>query len=240
MSVSKAAVFATAVLTAAVPGSQASAVTIQTGSEMYKASSGDPIGSYFAVAGNGAESAPGQVHEVLGGSLSGGARLQNNGSETGVNTMSIGDLWSCLDAGGITSTSSLVFGIGINETGPVGSNWVDITALEMVFELPGGGTRTFSLGPDSITIYNFAQGTSTAEAKVQIDFGYFDFMTKYNAGSTEQFSISAIIDGTDDGGEIIFLSSSFTGTPPDKPTIPEPASLVLLAAGSSLMLRRRV
>ncbi len=41
------------------------------------------VGNYYFVSGNDAASSPGQVEEVLGGTLGGAANLQSNGSESG-------------------------------------------------------------------------------------------------------------------------------------------------------------
>ena len=89
------------------------------------------------MAGNVAASSPGQVLEILGGAST--PPLQTNGSESNTNTITMGELWDILNAGGITATSRLCFGFALNETGPVGSNWVMITELDMSFERPGGG-----------------------------------------------------------------------------------------------------
>jgi hypothetical protein len=176
------------------------------------------IGDYAAVSGNNAASAPGQVFDVLS--------LQTNVSESGSNSVDMGDLWDTLNDGGVTTATSLVFGFGLNETGSLGSNYVTITDLDMSFERSGGGSfKEFSLGNDSITVYNYTQGQNTAEARIQVDLG-FDFMTEYNTLSTEDFDIFSNITNTSDGFEIYFLSSAFTSTP-----IPEPATMLLLGSG---------
>lgn len=217
---------------------QAAPVVIQNGNELFVAANGDAMGNFFAVAGDAAQSSPGQVTEVLGGTLGGGASLQNNGSESGTHSLDIGSLWSTLDAGGVTATSSLVFGFGLNESGQIGSNSVTITDLVMTFELPGGGTQTFDLQGDPITVYNYIQGANTAEARIQVDFGAFDFMSEYSAASTEQFTIAATITNTSAGFEIFFLSSNFTATPPAAPTIPEPATVSIAGLLALATLRR--
>lgn len=216
----------------------AQAVVIQTGSELYLGSGGQ-IGDFSAVGGALNASSPGQVLELLGGSLGGAADLHANGSESGTNTVSMGSLWSTLNSGGVTSASRLVFGFGVNETGPIGSNWASMTDLTMSFARVGGGTDTFTLGaPDFIQVYNIEQGTNSAEALIEVNLG-FDFMAEYNAASSESFTVSANVDNTSDGFEIFFLSSAYTADPIG---VPEPASVVLAllaALGGAVLLRRR-
>ncbi|MEX2430760.1 MAG: PEP-CTERM sorting domain-containing protein, partial [Dehalococcoidia bacterium] len=72
-----------------------------------------------------------------------------------------------------------------------------------------------------------------------VDFGQFDFMSEYDAASTEQLTLSSTIDNTSNGFEIYFLSSSFTANPPAPQTIPEPASLALFALGGAALLTGR-
>jgi hypothetical protein len=88
----------------------------------------------------------------------------------------------------------------------------------MSLELPGSSDElTYSLDSNennTVTVENTAQGASTAEARFQIYLGEdFDFMTAYNASSTEKFYIHSSISDTTDGFEIFFLSSAFTASP---------------------------
>lgn len=193
------------------------------------------IGDFIFAGSQNVASAPGQVYDVL--------QLKDNGLESGNNlisppingTIAMGDLWSTLDSGGILYTTQLVFGFGINESGSTGSNYVDIQDLFMSFDLPGGGISQFDMDSDennTVRVYNFKQGQTTAEALVQVNLG-FDFMSAYNASSTESFYISSTINDVDDGFEIYFLSSAFTGNPPvPNPSVPIPGTLLLV--GSSL------
>ena len=231
--------FALVLLCCISTGGWAASVTIENGTELYTVAADDMIGNYFAVAGNTGHSSPGQVLEVLGGSIAGnpGApeSLQNKGSEDGEHTLSVGQLRSVLDAGGITSTSSLVFGFGLNESGAPGSNSVTITALDMFFELPDGGSQAFSLGGDQVQVFNYIQGQSTAEARFQLEFP-FDFMAAYSNTSTEAFTISSVIDNTSAGFEVYFLSASITSMPPVQgllavDSVPVPAAVWLFVSG---------
>ena len=217
----------------------AATVTIENGTELYTAVADDMIGNYFAVAGNAGNSSPGQVLEVLGGSIAGNPdaseSLQHKGSEDGEHTLRIGQLHSVLDADGIASTSSLGFGFGLNESGAPGSNSVTITALDMFFELPDGSSQAFSLGGDQVQVFNYFQGQSTAEAWFQLEFP-FDFMAIYSNTSTEAFSISSLINNTSAGFEVYFLSSGITSMPPAQglpavDSMPVPAAVWLFMSG---------
>jgi hypothetical protein len=208
----------------AAPAADASLIVVDEPTDLYTAARGDLSGDFIAVAGSTAASSPGLVYDVL--------QLQSKGSETGSNAVDMGDLRITLEAGGLTSVTSLVFGFGLNESGPVGSNSVTILELVMTFELPDTSIMTFDLMPDSVQVFNYEQGQNTAEALFQVDLG-FDFMSAYTNGSTEQFTITSAIDGTDAGFEIFFLSSGYTSRPP----IPAPPTV--LALGLGLLGRRR-
>ncbi len=199
--------------------------TIQYGTEVF-----NPVGGFIA-AGNASASSPGQVYEVL--------TLQNKPSESGTRDTLMKALWSTLNAGGIAHTTTLVFGFGNNESGPIGTKKVDITALTMTFNLPNGSFQTFDLGSNTVSVYNYHQGASTAEASIQVILP-FDFMTTYNADSNQVFKISSTINNTDDGQEIYFLSSGFTANPTVNP-ISIPPAVYLLSTGliGLVGLRRR-
>ncbi len=218
------AVFVLTTASCWLAGQSAATVVVQDGTEQYTTN----IGDYAEVAGNVAASSPGQVLEILGGPST--PPLQTNGSESNSNTIAMGALWDVMNAGGITATSRLSFGFALNESGPVGSNWIMITELDMSFDRPGGGIDTFSLSPDSIQIYNYHQGQNTSEAIIALELG-FDFMTEYSSASIEDFTIFSTIESTSDWFELYILSSAFT-------EIPEPSLLLALGLGL-LSLRRR-
>jgi hypothetical protein len=196
-----------------------------------------PVGDFFLVSGNDhLNSSPGQVIEVLGGP--GGTLKSNDGStESETRSLAMGDLWDTLDAGGLTYASKLVFGFGNNQSGSVGSNWTDTIALTLTFNLPGGGAPlVFDLGSNDLHIYNYIQGQSHAEARIGVDLG-FNFMTMFDTDSLELFTISSSINHGDDGYEIYFLSSGYTGDSNPLNPVPEPASLLLLGTGFALIAR---
>jgi hypothetical protein len=178
----------------------------------------------FIVAGGADKSSPGQVFEVLGGPTN---DLHNTPDESGSRNSSMGALWSILNGAGITNATSLVFGFGLDETGSPGSNPVNIASLVMTFNRPLAPPVTFSLGDNTVSVYG-NQGASGSEARFQVDLP-FDFMTTFSATSTQMFTISSTINGTDDGPEIYFLDAGFTANPPAP--VPEPTTILLLGAG---------
>lgn len=170
------------------------------------------VGDFAVVQGNDESSSPGQVLSLLD--------MANNPTQTSSATVNMGQLWQTLNAEGITSTNSLKFGFGVNETGASGTNSVDITGLTLTFERTGNPNKTFDLGSNTIEVFNFGSGQSTAEARIQVNLG-FDFMAEYNSGSTEDFTIASTITGKSDGSELYFLSAGFTA-------VPEPSAVFLV------------
>ncbi len=199
-----------------------SAVTVSTATDYFDTG----IGNYDFISGSESVSSPGMVMDVLGGSM---GTLQTNGTESESRSSDMSYLWNTLNSGGITSTTKLVFGFGLNETGSPGSNSVTIDSLNMTFNRASNPAETFSLLSDSITVYNYEQGQNTAEARIAVDLG-FDFMQEYNGTSTEQFTISSNISNTSDGFEIYFLSSAYTAA-----VVPEPISSTLFIVGGAIL-----
>jgi len=150
---------------------------------------------------------PGETFKLL--------ELKKSNSES--QTYQMKDLWNTLNDSGIVSTYTLGFGFDLNETGAPGSNYVKIQSLTMTFELPDDPDNSpisFLLDPDgndfSVNVYNYTQGTQTFEALFRVNLA-FDFMSSYNADSTEDFFISSTIDNTSDGPEIYMLSTFGSG-----------------------------
>lgn len=188
------------------------------------------IGNYNFVSGNDASSSPGMVMEVLGGSM---GNLQSNGNESETRSWNMSYLYNTLYNGGITSANKLVFGFGLNESGQTGNNYVNIDELNMTFNRASNSPETFSLGSGPITVFNYEQGQTTAEARIAVDLG-FDFMQEYSTSSEELFTISSAISNTSDGFEIYFLSSGYTAT-----VVPEPVSSTLFIVGAATLGFRR-
>ena len=192
------------------------------------------VGDFDSIKGNDQSSSPGQVLELLS--------LQSNGSESGSNIVTMGQIYSTLAAGGLSYADRFVIGFGLNETGPTGSNSVVIEAMDIAIQRSSSPTDYFSLTPDLVQVYNFHQGGSTAEALFEISLG-FDLMAEYSASSSENFAISAYITNTSDGGELFFLSSGFTETAIASSgggAIPEPSTALLLGFGLAAMSSRQV
>jgi hypothetical protein len=181
-------------------------------------------------------SSPGQVYEILGGPT---GTLQSADPESETRSTRMGFLWDTLDAGGIATATTLVFGFGLNETGAVGSNSVDIEELIFTFNLPSPQSpEIFSLdegGDNTLRVFNLQQGQNTAEARIQLNLG-FDFMDVFSSASDETLDVFSSITNGSDGFEIYFLSSAFTADPPGGGgsgggAIPEPATFMLFGFG---------
>ena len=164
----------------------------------------------------------------------------NNGTETGSGT--IRDFLDTLAQPGsntqtrVTETTSLVFGLGINESG--NSPLYQVDTLEIKLQIPGSGcvsdtintvtaeTCTFTLG-DSIEITNNG-GNNDAEIKFQSDLddyltGGNDLFSTYgyslnpdntlaSAGTSADYNyfVSSLVSNNTAGNDRLFLSSGLT------------------------------
>lgn len=186
-------------------------VTIDQGDELFT-----DIGDFAAISGYaGDASNQGQVLDVLKTKLS-----------TDSDSVSAGEIFDTLTAGGVSSAESLVFGYSANQTGSNSS--LTVNALSIGIEQSNGSTQSFLLGANTVTIIDFRLGNSLAEAQFQIDLGY-DFLSVFDSDSNENITISASLTGNDNGADRIFLSSAFTANAytPDPSPVPVPASWVL-------------
>lgn len=199
---------------------QAATITIDSADDLFTG-----IGDYAAVGGLAGAAQPGQILNLLTVPKVG----KNESEWTAIsNTLAMGTLWSKLSEGGILSTNCLVVGMVVNETGAPGSN--DVTIQDLDITLAGGSSYGF--GENNTIVVNYISGASSAEARFQIDLG-FDFMTTFNASSTEIFTISSVITDRDNGDEVFFLSSGFTSDPMVTPAspVPVPGAFWLLGSG---------
>lgn len=112
----------------------------------------------------------------------------------------------------INTTRTLVFGLGINQSGGQ-SGFLDLTGLNITLQRParlGGGTLNYTLGANNVQVFNYDQGgASNAEARFQLNLP-FDFMTTYNANSTENITFNIAASNNSQGEDTFFLSTGFT------------------------------
>lgn len=191
----------------------------------------------FTVSGNNVASGTGQNYEVLkfrpqGNNASATASDGSALDQAPHGNVAIGDLWSHLDANGISSTQQLGFGFDSNQN----TDFVDIDALTLTLFNGSDPFRVYSLD-DTVRVSDelHGPGSAVAEARFIVDLD-FDFMTAYNAGTTDDFMITATHDGANAGFEEYFLSSAFSddgggGIPPQATPIPEPLTMTMLGAG---------
>ena len=186
----------------------------------------------------------------------------NNGTETGSGT--IQDFLDTLAQPGVnnapdrvTQTTSLVFGLGINETG--GSPIYNVDALEIKLQIPGSGcatetldtvtaeTCTFALG-DVIQITNNG-GNNDAEIRFQADLNDYltggnDFFSTYgysldgsnnllSAGTSASYNyfVSSLVGNNTAGNDRLFLSGSLTSVAENVPFKFSPGLGLVLCGG---------
>jgi hypothetical protein len=194
----------------------------------------------FEVFGNDVASGTGQNYEVLKFKPSGSSTSASSCDGCALDTaphadVSLGDLWSHLNANGIVSTDILGFGFDVNQN----TAFVDIDSLSITIAGTTYSTNDVVRVSDGLN----GNGSSTAEARFIIHLGY-DFMTAYNASSTTltNFTINGTHSSANGGFEEYFLSSVFSSTnPPPTSAVPEPASMLLMGSGlfGTVFLRRK-
>ncbi len=186
-----------------------------------------PLGGVF---GNDPNSSPGQVAPILNMGNAGQPDSQSG-------SITAGELWTAFNNQGISSISFLNLSFALNETGPIGTNSVDVEDLRLRIEDPNSSSNITDVDLDefmdnTIRVFNYAQGANTGEAQMIYNLGY-DFMTTFNAGSTDLITVDATVTNRSDGFDLFFFDTSGV-------VIPEPGSLLVLSAcGLGLFVRRR-
>jgi hypothetical protein len=148
----------------------------------------------------------------------------NATSVTDSNSVSLGDIWTFL--ADIQSVRTMVFGFDLNQ--PPTNGYIVIEALEAkIDDLP-----TYSLGANQVRVNQYmGPGSALGEAYFHIDLP-FDFMTRYNAASTEELFISATLSNAAGGFEEYYLSVSEIGSANAGAAVPEPGTLMLAGIGA--------
>ncbi len=190
------------------------------------------VGQFNAVFGNDPTSSPGQIVEILNMGNSNTLDSQSGSIQAGV-------LWTLFDSQMINSLNRMVLCFGVNESGTVGTNWVDIASLRLRIQDPNNLNNNLTdidldtPNDNTIRVFNYAQGANTAEAEFTINLGY-DFMTVFNGSSTELINLDATVTNRSAGFEIFFFDAAANA-------IPEPAATpLLLLLGVSTFIRRRL
>jgi hypothetical protein len=168
------------------------------------------IGNFAAIGGSGIATNTTSLNVL---------RLSNDNLTSA--SFSLGQLRNFLTAtpNAIASTRSLVFGLGINQSGG-GAGFLNLSSLSMSFLRPaslGGGTLTYSLSPNTLRVdqYNTG-GANRAEARIQVDLP-FDFIsanyTPAELNNTSGFTISSQSTNSSGGDDIFFLGKEYTASP---------------------------
>ncbi len=184
------------------------------------------VGDYELIRGNDPISAPGQVTQILNMGNAGTSDMQSG-------SLTAGQLWQFFQSAGFSSIGRIYISLGINETGPVGTNFVNVNQMLIEIENPFGPGNIFTSdldagGDNTVQVFNYHQGTSDAEMVAQALLG-FDFMSVFNAASPELVTLTANVSERTDGFEIFFV------------TVPEPSTATALLFGVGIFgfLRRR-
>ena len=177
------------------------------------------------VTGQNAAAGTGQNYEVLKFGTPGTASDGVPPDQGPHGDVLVGHLWDYLSD--LPSVTSLVFGLDINERRR--NNYVVIDGLEFALE----DTYSYTLGAGNhvqVDSHSGA-GSSVGEAFFRIDLP-FDFMTRYNADSAEDFFVQATLSELSAGPEEFFLSYSATASANAGAPVPEPGTLVLAGMGA--------
>ena len=146
----------------------------------------------------------------------------------------VGDLWGSLTSNGFTSVSALIFGFDVNEDGATSTNPVTVSSLIIRIYSDATNFTEWNLdtGADnSVSVLNYGTGSGNSEGNFQINLASlgYDFMTTFNASSTQKFVIQATHGDYSDGFEEYFLRGAVGQQQP--PVIPEPTTMLLFSTG---------
>ena len=189
----------------------------------------ETVGDMLVMGEDGA-AGTGQNYEVLkfkptGNATSGTATDGFGLDQKPHGDVKVGHLWDFLSD--LPSVTSLVFGFDVNEGG--GGDYVVIDSLEFAIE----DTYSYTLGAgNQVRVDDYrGAGSNVGEAHFQIDLP-FDFMTRYNALSEEEFFVQATLSEVSSGFEEFYLSYSATASANAGAPVPEPGTLVLAGMGA--------
>jgi hypothetical protein len=185
---------------------QAVEITISSDTSLFVSN----IGNFAAIGGSGVATNDTKLNVLS---------LSNNNLTSA--SLSLGQLRNFLTAtpNPIASTKSLVFGLGINQSGG-NAGFLNLSSLSMNFLRPaslGGGTLTYSLSPNTLRVNQYnTGGANKAEARIQVDLP-FDFIsanyTTAELNNTSGFTISSQSTNNTGGDDIFFLGKEYTASP---------------------------